>query len=70
MNYDDSGTEFLLMELDDSYQFGFMNLSDDMTFASETSIIREPDVFIADTGTMSDTTQFLYGLENVKEVIN
>ena len=53
------GTELLFMEVDDNYEFSFVNFSDDKTFASDTSNLRDPNVFIADTDATSDTTQFL-----------
>ena len=62
-----SGTELLLMAVDGNYEFGFMTLSDDMNFASDTLILREPNIFIYDTGATSDTTPFLNGLTNVGE---
>ena len=60
MNDDGRNTELLLITVDDNYEFGFMTLSN-------TSILRDPNVFIADTGAMSGTTPFLYGLKNVEE---
>ena len=44
-----------------------MTLSYDMTFASDTSMLGETCIFIADTGTTSNTTPFLDGLNNLKE---
>ena len=67
VNGDGSSTESLFMTVGYNYEFGFMTLSDDMTFASDTSIVRDQNIFIADTGAMSDTTRFLDGLKNVEE---
>ena len=61
------GIGLLLMTVYDDYEFDFMTLIDDTTFVSDTSILREPNVFIDDTGATSDTTPFLYGLENAEE---
>ena len=54
------------MEVDDNYEFGFMTLSDDMNFMSDTSISIDPNVFIDDIGANSDTAPSLYGLENIE----
>ena len=55
------------MEVDDNDEFGFMNLSDEMTFASGTSILRDPHLFIGDSGAISDTTSFLDGLKMLRK---
>ena len=39
-----------------------ITVSDYTNFASDTSILRYPDVFIYDAGAKSDTTPFLDGL--------
>ena len=66
-NNDESGTELLLMAVDDNDEFGFMTLSDDTNFTSDSSILKDPNFFIADNGATSDTTPFLYGLKIFKE---
>ena len=40
-----------------------------MTFASDTSILRDPNVFIADIVTTTDITPFLDGLTNFDKAI-
>ena len=44
-----------------------ITVSDYTNFASDTSILRYPDVFIYDAGAKSDTTPFLDGLTNGEE---
>ena len=61
------GTELLFMEVDDNYEFDFITLSDEMTFASGTSILRDPHLFIGDSGAISDTTPFLDGLKMLRK---
>ena len=51
------------MAVDYNYEFGFMTLSRYMTFASNTSILRDSNISIADTSATSDTTPCLYGLK-------
>ena len=39
-----------------------------MTFATKTSILRDPNVFIAAMGAMSNNPSYLHSLQNVEDV--
>ena len=56
------------MAVDYNYEFVFMTLSRYMTLASNTSILRDSNISIADTSATSDTTPCLYGLKIYWEV--
>ena len=58
VNYYGIGTELILMELDDNYEFGIITIGDDMKFASDMLILRDLGVFITDTDKTSDTNFF------------
>ena len=60
-------TELLLMSVYNSYEFGCMKLSDDMSFASDTSILSDLNVFIAHIGETSDTTTFFDSLKMLRK---
>ena len=51
------------MAVHDYYEFGFMTLKDNTTFASDMPILRVPNIFIAGTGATSDIISFLYVLQ-------
>ena len=45
-----------------------MNVDKDITFATEMSILRDPNVFIAAMGAMSNTPSYLNSLQNVEDL--
>ena len=61
--------EFLLVVMngENILEYGLMGKDAPITFASNAKILNDPNVFIGDTGTTSDTTSSKYGFVNIRE---
>eukprot|EP00957_Ditylum_brightwellii_P055865 4233105-Ditylum_brightwellii.AAC.1 len=53
--------------LEHKNKYGLMGKGTSYTFAANTKILNDPNVFIGYTGTTSDTTNSKYGFVNVKK---